>query len=88
MSAIVVVIVVVMVVVIVVTVVVIVMLRVLVPAAVRARFRFERRSFETNLGAETAHHGVEHVVVLIAHEAGADLEGYVAVAEMVGHARQ
>lgn len=57
---------------------------------VGAGFRFERGLLHVDGDAgvgtgELAHHVVEHVVVLVAHEAGFDLQGHVAVAQVVGH---
>ena len=42
----------------------------------------------THFEAESAQHVVEHVIVLVAQPAGADLQGHVTVAEVIAGARQ
>jgi hypothetical protein len=67
---------------------VVVMRFAVVRVAVGAAFWFEGRALVRHAEAETAHHVVEHVVVLIGEPTDADLEGNVPIAEMICGARE
>jgi hypothetical protein len=57
-------------------------------ARVGAGFRLERRLFVRHREAELFDHRVEHVVYEVAEESVPDLEGDVAVSEVVGGAKE
>src|SRR5688572_6884629 len=59
-----------------------------VTATVGACFGLERSPLEAHLGAQTAHHVVEHVVVLVAEKLALDLQRHMTVAQVVGHPSQ
>ena len=61
---------------------------VVMTAAVSAGFRFERRLLANYVQTEFSHHAIQDVIMQVTQPAGAELQGDVAVAEMVGGARQ
>jgi hypothetical protein len=52
------------------------------------RFRLERSVFDTHVEAETSHHVIEHVVVLIANESWTDLQCDMSIAEVIADSRE
>jgi hypothetical protein len=56
--------------------------------AIGTRLRLEGRLFDRDLETKTAHHVVEHVIVQISHPARTDLQGHVAVPEVICRAGQ
>jgi hypothetical protein len=53
-----------------------------------AAFGLERQPARLNVEPEAAHHGVEHVVVLVRKPALAELQRHVSVAQVVGAAQE
>lgn len=62
--------------------------RMMMATAVGAVFRLERRLDGLRIGAQLFKHGLEHIVIEQAQPAVADLQRYMAVAEVIGGAGQ
>jgi hypothetical protein len=55
---------------------------------VGAGLGLERSVFDTHVEAETSHHVIEHMIVLIANESGANLQRDVSIAEVITDSRE